>query len=63
MVSIVENVRRNRLKWLGYVLKREDTDAVRLVKGMRCMGIVLKENGEKRKTKKRGEGYNSVRDK
>ena len=34
VASIVDKMRENRLRWLGHVLRREETEAVRLVKEM-----------------------------
>ena len=31
---VVNKIRDNRLRWFWYVLRREETDALRVVKGM-----------------------------
>jgi len=41
-------MRKNRLRWLGYVLRREETDTVRLVKG-----IYVERKRERGRPKKR----------
>ena len=38
VASIVDKMRENRLRWLGHVLRREETEAVRLVKEMYVYG-------------------------
>jgi len=32
VISIVDKMRENRLKWFGHILRREKTETVRLVK-------------------------------
>ena len=38
VASIVDKMRENRLRWLGHVLRREETEAVRLVREMHVVG-------------------------
>jgi len=38
-VLIVDKMRGNRLRWFGYVMKRENWEAVRTVMGMNVKGI------------------------
>lgn len=36
MALIVNKMRENRLKWLGYVLRREEAKAIEISKGNTC---------------------------
>ena len=38
VASIVDKMRENRLRWFGHVLRREETEAVRLVREMHVVG-------------------------
>ena len=51
VASIVDKLRENRLRWLGHVLRREETEAVKLVRekhvvGKRGRGIPKKKWGD-----------------
>jgi len=38
VVSIIDKMRENRLRWFGYVMRREDSEAVRIVMGLSIEG-------------------------
>jgi hypothetical protein len=44
--SIVENMKENRLKWFGYVMRQEETNTVRMV-------MKINVEGKKEKPKKK----------